>query len=349
MVSHRKNDSQNSNILLPILVSACAIPISMLFWSINVLYSTFSSESEGYNEEPSQMISPWRWLAAIIIPIIFVFWGLKKKSLDISGAIFGLFVGFILTLTSSSHLICLIVFFITGSKATKFRSHLKRKQEKGYKEGGQRTWVQVLCNGGMPTQLALLYLLDVGCGEHPIDFDKNYRSSWLSIGILAAFACCNGDTWASEFGTVLGSSEPFLITTRKRVPRGKYITCFGTNGGVSWIGLLFSALGGISIGLAFYFTTLYTVDTATLELAAPQWPIIIIGGIAGLFGSLLDSILGATLQYSGIDEEGLIVQHPGKGVKHISGRQILDNHSVNLLSSIIIALTFPKLANVIWP
>lgn len=93
-------------------------------------------------------------------------------------------MGFILTLTSSSHLICLIVFFITGSKATKFRSHLKRKQEKGYKEGGQRTWVQVLCNGGMPTQLALLYLLDVGCGEHPIDFDKNYRSSWLSIGIL---------------------------------------------------------------------------------------------------------------------------------------------------------------------
>lgn len=35
------------------------------------------------------MISPWRWLAAIIIPIIFVVWGLKKKSVDISGAIFG--------------------------------------------------------------------------------------------------------------------------------------------------------------------------------------------------------------------------------------------------------------------
>lgn len=93
-------------------------------------------------------------------------------------------MGFILTLTSFSHLICLIIFFITGSKATKFRAHLKKKQEKGYKEGGQRSWVQVLCNGGVPTQLALLYLLDVGCGEHPIDFDKNYRSSWLSIGIL---------------------------------------------------------------------------------------------------------------------------------------------------------------------
>lgn len=50
--------------------------------------------------------------------------------------------------------------------------------------GGQRNWVQVLCNGGMATQLALLYILDVGCGELPIDFNRFYRPSWLSIGVL---------------------------------------------------------------------------------------------------------------------------------------------------------------------
>lgn len=50
--------------------------------------------------------------------------------------------------------------------------------------GGQRKWIQVLCNGGMATQLALLYILDVGCGELPIDFNRHYRPSWLSIGIL---------------------------------------------------------------------------------------------------------------------------------------------------------------------
>lgn len=38
----------------------------------------------------------------------------------------------------------------------------------------------------------------------------------------AAFASCNGDTWASELGGVMGSSQPFLITTWKRVPRGEY-------------------------------------------------------------------------------------------------------------------------------
>jgi len=77
-----------------------------------------------------------------------------------------------------------MAFFVTGSKVTKFRSAQKKKLETDFKEGGQRNWIQVLCNGGMATQLALLYLLDIGSGERPIDFDKEYRSSWLSIGIL---------------------------------------------------------------------------------------------------------------------------------------------------------------------
>ena len=159
-------------------------------------------------------------------------------------------MGFVLTLSSFSHLACLFVFLVSSTKATKFRATEKKKIEADFKEGGQRNWVQVLCNGGMATQLSLLYLLDVGNAEQPIDFDKYYRSSWLSVGILGtfiscdcnefivsfkhkftmsnydllgAFACCNGDTWASEIGTVTGSKDSFLITTLKRVPRGMNI------------------------------------------------------------------------------------------------------------------------------
>ncbi|XP_076766191.1 transmembrane protein 19 [Xylocopa sonorina] len=340
MVSLKSNENKRSHVLMPVLLSACAIPISMMFWFINVVYSIFYSHSENHFEG-HPVVSPWRWLVAVLIPIFVAFWGLRRKSVDVSGSIFGLFIGFILTITSFAHLACLFAFFITSSKVTQFRSYKKRKFEANFKEGGQRNWVQVLCNGGMATQLALLYLLDVGCTEQPIDFDKYYRSSWLSVGILGAFACCNGDTWASEIGPVIGNSEPFLITTFKRVPKG-------TNGGISWVGLLASLLGGLTVGLFHYVTILMTVDTVILQLAAPQWLIIVIGGIGGLFGSITDSILGATLQYSGVNENGMIVEHPDKGVKHICGRQILDNHSVNLLSSVITALTLPGIAKLLW-
>ncbi|KAK9306722.1 hypothetical protein QLX08_002639 [Tetragonisca angustula] len=340
MVSLTNDKNQRSHVLLPVLLSACAIPISMMFWFINMIYSVFYSDSRSHFED-HLVVSPWRWLTAVLVPIFMAFWGLRRKSVDISGAILGLFMGFVLTLSSFSHLACLFVFLVSSTKATKFRATEKKKIEADFKEGGQRNWVQVLCNGGMATQLSLLYLLDVGNAEQPIDFDKYYRSSWLSVGILGAFACCNGDTWASEIGTVTGSKDSFLITTLKRVPRG-------TNGGISGVGVLVSILGGITVGLAYYLTVLITVDTVVLQLAVPQWPIIVIGGIGGFIGSTIDSFLGATLQYSGINEKGRVVEHPGKGVKHICGRQILDNHSVNLLSSVITALILPEIAKLMW-
>lgn len=78
-----------------------------------------------------------------------------------------------------------------------------------------------------------------------------------------------------------------------------YLYLLGTNGGISWAGLFMSFLGGIIVGLSYYLTILITVDTVVLQLATSQWPVIIIGGIGGFIGSIIDSVLGATLQYSG--------------------------------------------------
>ena len=56
--------------------------------------------------------------------------------------------------------------------------------------------------------------------------------------------------------------------------------------------------------------------------------------MAGLFGSVLDSLLGATLQYTGFDRSsGRIVAKPGPSVTHISGLQFLDNNAVNAVSA----------------
>ena len=41
---------------------------------------------------------------------------------------------------------------------------------------GERDWVQVLCNGGIPTQLSLLFLHSEGPKDLPIDFRKGNLS-----------------------------------------------------------------------------------------------------------------------------------------------------------------------------
>jgi uncharacterized membrane protein len=50
----------------------------------------------------------------------------------------------------------------------------------------------------MPFVLSALQIIEGLIGERPIDFQNSYISSMLGIGVMAAFACCNGDTWASE-------------------------------------------------------------------------------------------------------------------------------------------------------
>lgn len=153
----------------------------------------------------------------------------------------------------------------------------------------------------------------------------------LSAGsCLASLACCCGDTWASEVGSVLGRS-PRLITTGRLVPRG-------TNGAISAVGLVCSFLGGAIVGLSYYVTAILFLGT---EVLYTQMPLVAVGGLCGLAGSLIDSLLGATLQYSGFSEElHQVVPWPGLKVKHISGYDVLSNHGVNLVSALLTALLY---------
>ena len=45
--------------------------------------------------------------------------------------------------------------------------------------------------------------------------------TWLSMSVLGALSCAAGDTFASEFGTVLGNGETILITNGQKVPKGR--------------------------------------------------------------------------------------------------------------------------------
>lgn len=310
-----------------VILLAVTLPLSLAVWSLSVLSSWYT--------ESIAPPTPLRFFLSAFVPILISSWGYRKKSLDLSGALCGVIVGFVLTLSSYLFFIGLLTFFISSSQATKFRSDLKRKFEPHHKEGGQRNWVQVLCNGGVATEFALLYMLECGMGEKLVEPSTDWQCTLLSLAVLSALAESCGDTWASEFGTVLSRTDPFLITSFQRVPRG-------TNGGVSLEGLLFSALGGGFIGLVYYLSMALFLGPSNLRAASAQWLVILVGALAGFLGSLLDSFLGATLQFTGIvAKTGQVVEEPGQGVKHISGANVLDNHSVNLLSNLATALTVP--------
>lgn len=126
-------------------------------------------------------------------------------------------------------------------------------------------------------------------------------SSYLFI-VCRNFSCVCGDTWASELG-ILSTDVPRLITSfgcSLRVPRG-------TNGGVSLWGLLCSFLGGLCMGITLWIGQgisyfLYNPST-NVSVTVPgscsltnQLYLIVLGSIVGLLGSLIDSVLGATVQ-----------------------------------------------------
>ncbi|XP_046462907.1 transmembrane protein 19-like isoform X1 [Daphnia pulex] len=323
--------------LKPVIIGLVIIPISLALWIFGNIRSNYLSADDVSDT------SPLRWFSATLVPAIISYRGLQKQSLNLSGAILGYCVGFILTITSYAFLASLMMFFISSSWATKFRSENKKSLEEDFKKGGQRNWIQVVCNGGVAAYLGVIYFIESGSGEHPIDFRHHYRQSWLSIAILSTISCANGDTWASEFGTVMTDATPRLVTTWKPVPRG-------TNGGITFIGVLMSALGGLAVGVAYYIALLFRLDGDILEVNISQWPLIFTGLFGGLIGSLIDSFLGATCQFSGIDEKtGVLVEHPRQGVKKICGSPWLDNHSVNLLSSFLAALFVTWGSIFFWP
>lgn len=102
------------------------------------------------------------------------------------------------------------------------------------------------------------------------------------------FACCLGDTLASELG-ILSSSPPILVTTLRPVPRG-------TNGAISLGGTLASLIGGLIIALTAFITLVLENASCRADWWSIASKLALFGGVGGVGGSMIDSILGATIQ-----------------------------------------------------
>lgn len=314
---------------------AVVLPLSLIVWVIHYLLPFRSSESE---------LSPLRCFMSIFVPSLLLYNAAKSKKLDTMAMFVAFFMGFVETLSNLCMLATTVAFFLAGTRATKFKQSTKLFDEHDAKSAGKRNWIQVIANGGVGMELSILMLIERGpANELPINFPYDYFPTWLSIAFLGSMACACGDTLASELAPALTKADPrLIINPLVRVPKG-------TNGGVTLLGLIFSGVGGFICGLAYYVFTVICVDREILIRSPPQWPLLLVGTLAGLLGSVIDSLIGATLQFSGYDTStGKIVSKSRPGIIWICGSEILDNHSVNLVSTLITALVTPYFGRLIW-
>ncbi|MFQ6660018.1 hypothetical protein Gotur_028683 [Gossypium turneri] len=269
-------------------------------------------------------------LIAVVISSLVAIRSYRRKSLDLSGALAGFLVMTIHFVAGCRFGAMLLAFFFTSSMLTKVGEDKKRRVDADFKEGGQRNWIQVLYNSGIAAVLSVLIGNLTGWEDKCLDSNDSVLITSLIGGIIGHYSCCNGDTWSSEIG-VLSDDQPRLITTFKSVRRG-------TNGGVTKTGLLAALAAGSVIGLTFVLVGFLTTKCSN-EMAMKQLLVIPLSAVAGLLGSIIDSLLGATLQFSGFcSVRNKVVGKPGPTVKRISGLNFLDNNAVNLVSILLTTL-----------
>lgn len=267
---------------------------------------------------------------AVLISSVIAARAFRRKSVDLSGVAAGIPIMVIHTVAGYRFAVLLLVFFFTSSKLTRIGEEKKREVDADFKEGGQRNWRQVLANSGIASILLVILATLASGHDRCLDANDSKIITSLMGGIIGHYACCNGDTWSSELG-ILSISQPRLLTTFKTVRRG-------TNGGVTLDGLLAATAAGIVIGVSFILVGLFTAECSA-DVAWRQLLVVPVAALAGLFGSLIDSFIGATLQFSGYcNVRKKVVTKPGPTVVKISGMNILDNNSVNVVSLLLTTL-----------
>ncbi|MDQ1909818.1 DUF92 domain-containing protein [Paenibacillus sp. GD4] len=242
-----------------------------------------------------------------------------KKSLSASGFAAAVAVGTLLyAFGSLAWFGTLIFFFITSSVLSKWKHARKAAAESGYAKSGRRDAGQVLANGGIGVLLCLGYAM----WPHP--------GWWAAfIGVMATVTA---DTWATEVGG-LSSAPPRSIISLKKVEPG-------TSGGVTLLGLLASAAGGLCIGAVAWL--LIAVNPAQPAAGVPvdgaAATLMLIGLAGGLAGSLADSWLGAVCQVMyrcqvcGKDIEKN--RHCSAAAVRTRGFAWMTNDAVNAISSV---------------
>ena len=249
----------------------------------------------------------------------------RRRSLNRSGVLGAVIVGATtFGLGGLSWAMVVVAFFVTSSWLTHYRIDQKREAAAEFaKAGGSRDFAQVMANGGAAVLLAI-----AGAFWAPF-------ASLTFAAFIGAMATATADTWATELG-LLSREKPRLITTWQE-------TRAGENGAVSALGLTAAATGALFIGSVALLGSFVEGLFGDAMVRAPTWmPTTAL--IAGWLGSVVDSLLGATLQaayYCAPDDKYTEkpVHSCGRPAIHVRGLGWMNNDAVNFLSSVAGAVT----------
>jgi uncharacterized protein (TIGR00297 family) len=203
--------------------------------------------------------------------------------------------------------IIVAVFFALGVVFTLYKYGYKRKLGSAQEKGGERSWPNILANGGVASAIALLNLT----GTTPT----------LSVLFLGAISTSAADTVATELG-LLSHNRPRLITNLAKVVTP------GTSGGVTILGILGEFFASLIIGSMAFFLGLLPRELSIV-------PVCVVGGVLGAF---FDSFLGAAVQRRGYCVICLrpteALRHCGERTRLAGGVGYIENNAVNLIATV---------------
>ena len=190
-------------------------------------------------------------------------------SIDVLGALSAVVIGTTITVgTGPAGLAVMVAFFVVGSAATRLGYRVKAARGIAQERGGARGWRNAWANGGVPALLALF------AGLTPPGLRELY-----ALAYAAAVATAAADTCSSEIGKAYGR-RTFLITTLRPVAPG-------TEGAVSLEGTLAGAAGALLVASVGGALGLY------------PWALVALVALAGLLGSLAESVIGTVAERRG--------------------------------------------------